>query len=80
MQFTIKQARMHAGFTQSKMADILGIDRSTYIKIEKNADRATVKQIRTVAQVTGIPATDIFLSSNSTLVDFGGKDEPKGDG
>ena len=38
MNFTIKQARLHAGMTQQLMADYLGIDRSTYIKIEKNPD------------------------------------------
>ena len=69
MQFTIKQARTHAGLTQAEIAKKLGIDRSTYIKIEKDVSRATVGQINLIAHITGIPMADIFLGENSTLVD-----------
>lgn len=69
MQFTLKQARTHAGLTQAEIAKKLGIDRSTYIKIEKDVSRATVGQINLIAHITGIPMADIFLSENSTLVD-----------
>ena len=69
MQFTLKQARTHAGMTQAEMAKKLGIDRSTYIKIEKDVSRATVGQINLISHVTGIPMADIFLNENSTLVD-----------
>jgi len=61
LKFTIKQARVHAGFTQADMAKTLGIDRGTYIKIEKEQSRATVGQINKISQVTGIPMIDIFL-------------------
>lgn len=69
MQFTIKQARVHSGMTQKQMADQLGIDRSTYLRLEKDVSRATVGQVNKIAEVTGIAVADIFLGANSTLVE-----------
>ena len=71
MQFTIRQARSHAGLTQSDVAKKLGIDRGTYIKIEKEPPRATIRQINMISEITGIPVEDIFLGCNSTIVDKG---------
>ena len=70
MTFTIKQARKYAGFTQSEMAKRLKIDRTTYLKIEKNPERATVEQVSTIARETGIPFRDLFLPVDSTLGEF----------
>lgn len=69
MQFTVKQARVHSGMTQKQMAAQLGIDRSTYLRLEKDVSRATVGQVNKIAAITGIPVTDIFLGTNSTLVE-----------
>ncbi len=69
MRFTIKQARTHAGLTQAEVAKRLGIDRSTYIKMEKNPGRATIRQINMLSQMTGVPVGDIFLSCNSAFAD-----------
>lgn len=69
MLFTIRQARVHAGLTQEEVAKALNIDRTTYRKIEKDPDRATLNQIREIAAVTGIPAEKIFLAENSTKVE-----------
>lgn len=70
MRFSVRQARVHAGLTQEKVAEFLGIDRSTYIRIEKDPLRATVRQINLISDLTGIPVSDIFLGSNSTNVDI----------
>lgn len=69
MQFTVKQARTYANMTQAEMADRLGVDRSTYIKIEKDVSRATVGQINRIAQITGISVANFLLNENSTLVE-----------
>lgn len=69
MQFTLRQARAHAGLTQERIAEYLGIDRGTYIRMEKDPLRATVKQINMISELTGIPVGDIFLGCNSTNVD-----------
>jgi DNA-binding helix-turn-helix protein len=55
--------------TQAELAEKLGIDRSTYIKIEKDVSRATVGQVNQISEITGIPIAYIFLTDNSTLVD-----------
>lgn len=70
MTFTVRQARTHAGFSQAEMANFLGVDRSTYIKIEKDPMRATVRQINLISQITGIPFSDLFLLHDSTKVDL----------
>lgn len=70
MRFTVKQARNFAGMTQADMAKVLGIDRTTYIKIEKDVSRATVAQVEKISTATGIPPNNIFLFSESTNVEF----------
>lgn len=72
MTFTIKQARNLAGMTQAAMAECLGVDRSTYIKIEKDPERVTLGQLRGIARATGLPMEDIFFGSVSTNVEFEG--------
>lgn len=62
MQFTIKQARNLRGMTQADMAEKLGIDRSTYIKIEKDVSRATVGQVNRIAAITEIPIENLILA------------------
>lgn len=69
MQFTIKQARVLAGLTQAEMAEKIGINRSTYIKIEKDPLRATIRQINQISEMTGVSIVDLFLTKNSTFVD-----------
>lgn len=69
MQFTIKQARTHAGLTQEQAAVALGVCRHRYMKIEKNQENATVSELNKLSQVTGIPLRDFILVTNSTFVD-----------
>lgn len=69
MQFTLRQARTHAGMTQADMANALGIDRGTYLRMEKDPQKATVRQLNVISEITGIPVNDIFLGCNSTNVE-----------
>lgn len=66
LQFTIRQARTHAGITQANMAKCLGIDRGTYRKLEQDISRCTVGQLLSISTITGIPVRDIFLPVDST--------------
>lgn len=59
--FTLKQARQYAGLTQQALAERLGIDRSTYIRLEQDASRATVAQIVRIAKETGISPQNLLL-------------------
>ena len=69
MQFSLEQARKYAGMTQKEVADGLHIDRSTYIKIEKDINRATIGQITQFCKLTGIPVSNLILPINSTNVE-----------
>ncbi len=66
MPFTVRQARQFAGLTQQKMADTLGVHRSTYIKLEDHPDEITIAQARIISQATGISVDNIFFSTDST--------------
>ena len=59
--FTIEQARKYAGMTQEEMAKNIGISRSAYIRIEKDACIARVRTIKRISQCTGIPISDFVL-------------------
>ena len=61
MKFTVKQARAYSGLTQGEMAEKLGVSRATYMQIERDSSRATVKQINEIGKITGIPVRDIIL-------------------
>lgn len=65
--YTIKQARLLSGKTQQTMANLMGIDRNTYRKIEKNPDKATIRQAKDISMITRIPVDQIFFASQSTL-------------
>lgn len=61
-KFTMKQARTYAGLTQSDVAEKMGIDRSTYIRLEKNPDKMTIQRALDFAEITGIPLDRIFFA------------------
>lgn len=61
-KFTMKQARTYAGLTQSDVAEKMGIDRSTYIRLEKNPDKMTIQRALDFSEITGIPLDRIFFA------------------
>lgn len=69
MQFTIKQARKYAGYTQAAIANAIGVCRHRYMKIEKNQEDATVAELNNISRVTGIPVSNFILLPRSTKVD-----------
>lgn len=66
MGFSVKQARLYAGFTQAEIAQKLGISRDTYRKIENAPDTASVAIARKFSATVGIPIDEIFFDKNST--------------
>lgn len=64
--FTVKQARQYAGYTQRDMADMLGISRDTYRKIERSPEDATIATAKKISEVVGIPIDQIFFDKKST--------------
>lgn len=66
MGFSVKQARLYAGYTQTEIAEKLGISRDTYRKIETSPDTASVAIARKFSDVVGIPIDQIFFEKKST--------------
>lgn len=68
MRFTVKQARLLAGFTQPDMAKKLNINRCTYAKMEQDPTRITIAQAYKICKMTGLSMDQIiFLPCDSTL-------------
>lgn len=66
MIYTVKQARQLAGKTQREMADLMGISRDIYRKIELNPDKATVAQVKMFCEATKMPMDELcFFNTNS---------------
>ena len=58
----LKELRTAAGLTQKQMADILNIDRTTYVKYETGASEPTFNTLSTLAKYFSVPSD--FLLGN----------------
>jgi putative transcriptional regulator len=64
MSNKLRDARKAAGFTQAQLAELAGIDRSTYVHIE-NGDRGpSHKAAMGIAKALRIPVEDLFLPTS----------------
>lgn len=61
MKCTVKQTRVLADFTQTKMAKILGISWDAYRKIELDPESTKISQAKKISKITGIEFSDIFM-------------------
>lgn len=66
MGFTLKQARQYAGYTQREMANILGVSRDVYRKIEQHPEKTSIELAKKFSAVVGIGIDQIFFADNST--------------
>jgi DNA-binding XRE family transcriptional regulator len=60
---SIQEARTELGFTQSDMADQLGVTRQTYAKMEQHPEELTIKDARLICSILGKKCEDIFFAS-----------------
>lgn len=63
----IRKLRVENNFTQKQVADMLGIDRSTYSYYESGKIKLDVKTILTLSQLFGVDYTDILDDEESTI-------------
>lgn len=61
MKYTVKQARMLAGFTQDEMAKKLNIHRDTYRNMEKHPEKISFLMGNKISNITQIPIEKIFF-------------------
>lgn len=65
--YTVKQARVLRGFTQSKIAEKMGINIDTYRRIERNPEKITIEKAKQFCEIVGMSVDNIFFDTNSTL-------------
>lgn len=66
MIYTVKQARQLAGKTQREMAELMGISRDVYRKIELYPEQATISQAKKFCEVIAMPMDKLcFFAQNS---------------
>lgn len=64
-QYTLRQARRLSEKTQREVAAAIGVCQHTYIRIEKEPERATIKQGEQISNFLGIPRDAIYFGRNS---------------
>lgn len=67
MAYTVKQARKLNDLTQEQMAQMMGVNRDTYRRIERRPDKATVWQAHQISKITGIPMDNLIFLPETQL-------------
>ena len=59
----VRLARMHAGLNQTKLGEVLGIERKTVAAIENNEARheLTIPEAQKIARATGVPLSFLVI-------------------
>ena len=65
MTMTMKMARVGAGLTQQQVADKMGIDVQTYLKMEKDSAGVTIREAKLFSEIVGVAWSEIFFGNES---------------
>lgn len=60
------EARKRARYTQQQVADLLGISRPTYIKMEKDPGTISIDDAHKLAAIFGQDVSSIFFPNNDS--------------
>lgn len=60
----LKSYRVRAGYTQEKMAELLGISRITYCDYEVNPQRMKIELYQEIADILNCNLADFFIIQN----------------
>lgn len=64
-KFTVKQARSLTGYSQEKMAKILGISKNAYISKEVGSSKFYVDEAYMFSRIVELPMQDIIFFSDN---------------
>lgn len=67
IQISLAAARVNAGYTQSEVANKMGVTKQTVVNWEKGKNKPGVPQVNMLSRIYNIPIDNIFLPNNSTL-------------
>lgn len=62
----MKSYRARAGFSQDKMADLLGISRVTYCDYEVNPQKVKIETFQQIADILKCELSDFFIEFDVT--------------
>ena len=65
MSYTVRQARRMAEKSQLEAARSIGVSLGTYCKLEKNPEKFTIAQAKTLSRLFGFSYDAIFFDSDS---------------
>lgn len=60
------EARKQARYTQQQVADLLGISRPTYIKMERDPGSITIEDAQKLADIFEKDVSEIFFNPNNS--------------
>lgn len=60
----ISEARKNARYSQQQVADLLGVSRPTYARMEKNPGDITVDDAEKIARIFDVDVREIFFPNN----------------
>lgn len=64
-KMSLKEARLQTGYSQEKMAVLIGVSRPTYIKYEENPDMMPIGTAKRFSQLVGKSIDDLFFTHKS---------------
>ena len=67
MGMTIRQARRMKDISQKEMAETLEVSEDTYRRIERDPERASIRQAKIISKTTGVSIDEIFFDRDSSL-------------
>ncbi len=62
----IKSYRVRNGYSQEKMAELLGISRATYCDYEVNPQKVKVEMLKRISDILNCELSDFFIEFNVT--------------
>lgn len=63
----IKSYRAKMGYTQEKMAELLGVTRQTYNDYEINPEKVKLETFKKIAYILNCKLSDFFVESNVAI-------------
>lgn len=62
----LSEARKKERYSQQQVADLLGVSRPTYARMEQNPGDVSVEDAKRLAEIFRVDVRDIFFSSNDS--------------
>lgn len=62
----LSEARKKERYSQQQVADLLGVSRPTYARMEQNPGDVSIEDAKRLAEIFKVDVRDIFFSNNDS--------------